>query len=331
LLLEAFKPLGRESIFVTGTAGYNFYDRNSILNREHIDLTAGANAQLGACRATVTGGFTRRQNELDDVTLSTKIQDALDVATVGADATCGHGYGFAPILSFSRSWANNSLVQLQSSDYTTIGGSAGFSYQTPTFGNLSFFGQYQSTEFNERIFLITVGPVQDGFDIYGGGVKYVRLLGARIQGTVSLSYTSVKPFLSGTKGFDGPTYGADLTFRASSRLNFHANFTRSIVPSNVLESTYSLQTKELVEGTYDIGSRLSLNLGVSDQHRNFSGEALNINDLTSDELKSVYATLTYSLRKIHFSLNAQNSQRTANIALLSYPDTRVGLIVATDF
>jgi hypothetical protein len=54
-------------------------------------------------------------------------------------------------------------------------------------------------------------------------------------------------------------------------------------------------------------------------------------DLSSDTLKSVYSTLTYSLRRVFVALNARYDQRDANLAGLGYPDTRVGLTVGTQF
>lgn len=331
LLVEAFKPLGRESVFLTGSIGYNFYDRNTVLNRESFDLTGGANGQLGLCRATVTGGFVRRQNELQDTTLL-RVQDVYNQTSVGLEGACGHGYGFSPIFSVSQTWLNNSLSQLQSSNYSTLGGSGGISYQAPTLGNLSLFGQYQTTDFTNRLVVFDQNPVQDGFDTYGGGVKYVRLLGARIQGTISLSYTSVKPFVGSTSGFNGVTYGADVTFRASSRLDLHGSFNRDIQPSDVFDATYYLETKSLVEGTYHLGSRIEANLGLSEADRTFKGSSLLTNlDLREDTLKTIYGTLTYKLRKFYVALSLRNEERTTNTPGLGYTNNRVGLTAGTIF
>jgi len=331
LLIEAFKPFGRESAYLTGSVGYNFYDRNSVLNRENLNLDGGVNAQLGVCRATVTGGYIRRQNELEDTTLA-HVEDVLDQTSVGLEGACGRGYGFSPNFSVSQAWSTNTLSLLQSSNYNTLGGSGGISYQAPTLGDVSLFGQYQTTTFTNRLVAFNQSSIQDGFDTYGGGVKYVRLLGARIQGTVSLSYTSVKPFVGNTSGFNGVTYGADITFRASSRLDFHGSFNRDIQPSNVLDSTYFLETKSLVEGTYHVGSRLEANLGVSEADRTFKGSSLLTNlDLREDTLKIIYGSLTYKLRKLYFALSVRNEERSTNTVGLDYTDNRVGLTAGTIF
>ena len=337
LLVDAFKPIGPESVFLTGSVGYNFYDRNTILNRENFDLTGGVNGQLGICRATVTGGYIRRQDELQDITLA-RVQDVFDQTSIGMEGACGRGFGFSPIFSITQAWSTNSLSLLQSSNYSSLGGSGGISYQAPTLGNLSLFGQYQTTTFPNRFVPFNQGETQDGFNTYGGGVKYVRLLGARIQGTVSLSYTSVQPFVSGTGGFDGLTYSADVTYRASSRLDFHGSFIRDVQPSNVPDSTYYIETKSLVEGTYHVGSRIDVNLGLSQADRTFKGSSLLPNltnltnfDLRSDTLKTVYGVVTYRLRKLYVALSARNEFRSANVPELSYTDNRVGLTVGTNF
>ena len=331
LSVDGFKPFGRESAFLTGSVGYNFYDRNTILNRENLDLTGGVNGQLGICRATVTAGYVRRQNELEDTTLLL-VKDVYDQTSVGMEGACGRGFGFSPIFSVSQTWSNNSLAQLQTSNYTTLGGSGGISYQAPTLGDVSLFGQYQTTDFTDRLVIFNQTPIQDGFDTYGGGVKYVRLLGARIQGTVSLSYTSVKPFVGSAGGFDGVTYGADITFRAGSRLDFHGSFNRDVQPSNIPDTTYYIETKSLVEGTYHLGSRLDANLGVSQQDRAFKGSLFPTNlDLQDDTLKTIYGTLTYKLRKFYVALSLRNEQRSADVAGLSYANNRVGLTAGTTF
>jgi hypothetical protein len=330
-LLDLFKPLGRESIYLDGSVGYNVFARNHVLDRENLNLSGGVNGELSACRATLTGAYIRGQKELQDITRS-KVQDTLETASVGLNGVCGRGHGLQPTFSVSQSWTNNSLAQLNSQDYNTLGGSGGLDYVGPTFGTLSLFGQYQTTDFTNRILMVDLSAFHDGFDTYGGGVRYVRQLGARIQGTVSVSYTSVKPFIGTTSGFNGLTYGADLTYRASGRLSFHGSVTRDVQPSNVFNATYFLETKSVVEANYSAGSRLRLNLGASEQDRTFEGADLTaITDLKSDSYKSLYGSITYALRKFYLTLNASNNLRTANIAGLSYTDNRIGLTAGTSF
>jgi hypothetical protein len=330
-LIEVFHHLGRESVFLTGSVGYNFYDQNSVLNRENIDLSGGVNGQFGACRATVNGSYARRQEQLQD-TILTRVNDTYTQGSVGLEGACGRGFGLSPNFSFTQSWSTNSLAQLSSSDYNTTGGNAGVSYQTPNFGVLSLFGQAQTTDFTNRLVTFNLVTGHDGFETYGGGVRYSRLLGARIQGTVSVSYTAVHPYTGATTDFSGFTYSTDLTFRASSRLMLHGNFIRDVQPSNVFNSTYYVESKELVEGTYNLGSRITLNLGASDTNRDFKGAMLSrLTDLTHDELESVYGSASYRLRKIYLTLSASQTHRTANVAGLGYPDTRVGLTVGGNF
>ena len=330
LLVDIFRPIGRESIFLTGSTAYNFYERNHILSRENFNLSGGVNGQLSLCRATLSGAYARRQNDLQDIT-RTAIHDTYQQTSVGLNGACGRSVGFSPNFSITQTWSNNSLSQLQSSDYKTLGGTGGVSYQRPTFGNLSLFGQYQSTEFTNRILFFNLSPQHDGFDTYGGGVSYVRQLGARIQGSVSLSYTSVKPF-AGSASFNGPTYGADVTFRASSRLMLHGSVTRDVQPSNVFDATYFLETKGLVEADYHLGSRLDVDVAASETDRTFKGPALVKGvDLRNDTQKSIYATVTYTLRKLYVALDLRNDQRTANVAGLSYPDNRIGVTAGARF
>lgn len=329
--VDLFRPIGRESVFVGGSVGYNFYDQNTQLNRENINLSGGLNGQLSACRGTLTGAYVRRQNEITDVTLG-KIQDLYDQSTVGLNAACGRGVGLEPTLSVSQTWSNNSQVQLTTSDYNTLSVNGGVAYTRPTFGNLSLFGLYQKTDFSNRFVQFGARSIQDGFDTYGGGVRYVRQLGARIQGTVSLSYTSVKPYVGQTGNFSGPTYGADITYRASSRLQFHGSVDRDVQPSNTFDSTYLVETKGAFDANYSVGSRLNFSVGVSEQSRNFKGATIKTAiDLKSDEVKSIYGSASYKLRRLSLTLDVRNDLRTANIPGLGYSDTRVSLTTGTRF
>jgi hypothetical protein len=330
LLVDLFKTFGRESLFLTGSAGYNFYAYNGTLNRENIDLAGGGNAQIGPCRTTVTGVYDRRQQQLENLT-RLAVQDVYSETSLGVQGACGRAIGFQPTFSFNQTWTNSTQQQQQSTDYNSTGGSGGIAYVTPTFGNLTVSGNYTSTRFVNRV--IALGPIQlqDGYDTYGGGVSYSRLLGARIQGVVSLSYTTVQPYI-GSAGFSGPTYSLDVTYRVGGRLSLHGNVTHDIQPSNVIDSDYYIETKGQIEASYLFSSRLDATVGFSDSARNFKGPALMpAVDLTHDTLESVYGTVTYSLRKVYVSLDVRHEYRSANLSGFSYPNTRVGFTVGTKF
>lgn len=334
LNLDIAQTLGRGSVFLGGGVGYNFYARDTILNREEINLRGGYLGSLGGCHGGFTAGYQRNENELTDLTRGA-VQDTYALETVGVNASCGGSIGFAPVASVSESWSQNSQSVLSSSNLRTFSASAGLAYQTPTNGTASVYGQYQTTTFPNRN--LGVGGVglgtgpQDGYTLYGGGVKYSRNLGARIQGSVSASYSIVDSEGAGS-GFGGFTYSAGVSYRASSRLSFYASVARQVTPSNVLDASYQVENDNLIQATYSHGSRWSLTAGVEQVVGTQNGAALTSSiDLLNFDTKSVFAIANYSLRRINLSLSLRNDTRTTNQSLLNYSDTRASITASTTF
>ncbi|HVV72183.1 MAG TPA: hypothetical protein VHI52_11910, partial [Verrucomicrobiae bacterium] len=48
-----FKQLGADSAFLAASAGYDFYQHNTLLNRERLDGVGGLNVRLADCDGTV--------------------------------------------------------------------------------------------------------------------------------------------------------------------------------------------------------------------------------------------------------------------------------------
>jgi hypothetical protein len=328
--LDLNQPFGRGAAFLAGTVGYNFYLRDTVLNREFVDLRGGYSAQLGGCHGTASVGYDRSQNQLTDV-LRGSVKDTYSLETVGGSVGCGGDIGFAPVASVSESWSQNNGGALTTSDLRIFSGSAGLAYQTPTNGALSLFGQYQTTDFPNRTIITGGETTHDGYQLYGVGIKYSRTLGARIQGTVSGNYTIVDTEGS-SNGFKGFTYSASLNFRASSRLSFLGDFNRQVTPSNVLDASYQVSNQELIEANYTHGARWSFSIGASEQVANQSGVGLiSVLDLTHYTTNSIFSRATYSLRRINFSVSLRNDRRATNQPLLNYSDTRASVTAATSF
>src|SRR5581483_6356958 len=63
------EPMGGLSLFLLGQAGYDFHQRNSILDGERLNLQAGADARLGGCTATPSASYSRFQSNLADLSI----------------------------------------------------------------------------------------------------------------------------------------------------------------------------------------------------------------------------------------------------------------------
>jgi hypothetical protein len=330
--LNYSKPMGGITFFAAGQAGYDIHQENSILDRERIDLQAGADAQIDVCQATVVGSWARHQSDLVDLNVNTT-KNTQQLLSAEADATCNQSGQIVPSLSVSQSWSTNSAAEYVSQDYHSLGvnGSAAYKYDSLT--TVSLIGGYTQTSYPHRIFGVGSTPESDGYSLYTGGVHIDRAIGSTIQLGVTVSQSSLNTDNSIGKGFSGISYDANVGYNPTPRLSFDVEASRQTSPSTYLNAAYSVN--ERYSGTigYRISSRLRASLGAFQTHSNFQGAALVPGtDITVQTYRSFYGSLAYSLSPtFSVSLNAGQDQRNANVVGYSYSGGHVGLAVTKAF
>ena len=329
--VDILQPFGRGSASLSGTASYNFYERNTVLNREALDLRASVAHPISFCNLTLSGDYQRGLDQLPNVTAA-QVQDVYTNGRVALDGQCGRSIGLAPIFSVSESWTDNSLKAFEASNARTTGATAGLSYQSPVAGVLSVSGVYQKTTYPG----VETGDGalhNNGYETNAVNVKYVRQLGARIQGTVSVAYTTVTS--SQSSDFHGLTYEADLSYRANSRLSLEGSFNREVIPSNLIGASYQLQTDLTGRVNYQLGPRLAFSVGASQQVGDEDGipaQFALLVPLAHYDMRSVFSSLKVSLtRKVTFTFDVQNDLRTTNQAAFNYSDTRASVTLSAQF
>jgi hypothetical protein len=330
--LNLTHALGRETVYLQGSAGYDYYAQNTLLNSERINLAAGGTAKFGRCSANLSASLMRGQSDLEDLVASiTKNVETLPTYTLGF--SCARIIGLSPTFTITDQTATNSAPILRSSNFKSLSETAGISYDRPALGTVTLYGQHSRSDYDNRDVLGGVALVEDGFDTYGGGLRYQRRIGARLTGEVSIGYTAISTEAAALSSSSGMTYDASLDYKVSSRLGAHVSFTRAFLPSNRLDTTYSLSTVYAASASYTVGARWSLNAGVSssDQHLQGIGLIAAGSD-TQETLNSVNASANYAFsRRISFGLNARYEHRSANVAIYDYSDTQFGLTAQASF
>lgn len=330
--IDFLQPFGRQAVFLSGLVGYDFYDKNDQLNRERISLRGGVNTSLGPCRATVAGDFSRQQSQLDD--LSPLVTENTETVTSASlEGQCGRQIGLAQTFGVTQTWAKNSADLLSNSDYTSTGGTLGVAYRRPTFGELAIFATANQTEFDRQV--TTGGALEDdGYDLYGAGVRFSRRLGARIQAGATVSYTSVKPYASNVSDFKGVTYGADLTYRPSSRFDAAFAFIRAVEPSNRQDTSYQVTETISAQANYSLGSRIKLGVGGSYAEGAYEGGAVvpTVLSVTAEEIKTFSASVQFKAsQRLSVTLDASQIERDANLRGFDYTANRVGLAIMASY
>lgn len=325
--IDALLPLGKHSVFLNGRVGYSFYNKNTELNRERLDLTAGLNGQVGPCQTTLSGTFTRGVNQLEDPVLIDDPKNIQETKQVGINVACMRGSGLGLVGSASKVWTDNDQPLAQQSDAERSSLTLGVSYSRPALGTITLFGNRDKAEYPNRI-------VGGGYELTGIGVSYERQLGARIQGSVSIASTTVEQQgpLAAEGDLETLSYSADLSYRASSRLKFKALFDRSVTPSAAIGRSYDIAETYSFGGDYNLGSRITVNLGVSRVERESDGLMVPGVSLTDSRTDAVFGTVRYKQsERLAFVLTAGREERTTNAPLFDYKNTRIGLAAQLSF
>jgi hypothetical protein len=331
--LNLVEPVdGGLSLFVAGQAGYDFHQRNTILDRERINLQGGARAKLSSCDATLVGSYGRYQSDLADLSVVT-VKNTQEVLSEELDASCDLSSRITPSMSISHTDSDNSAILYKSSDFNSNAASAALGYNGESLGTLSIFGQYTETNYPNRIFLLGTGPRSDGYDLYAGGIRYNRKIGSKFELGLSVSETSLSTKNRIGADFSGVTYSATLAYHPTARLEFNFDASRRTVPATYLNAAYSINESYSGNAAYRISSRLTAKIGATESDSDYRGAALVPGtDLTSQTFRSVNGTLAYSVSPtLSVSLTGEEDQRHANVLGYSYSGARVGLSVSKAF
>lgn len=323
-------PVGRQSVFLNGSAGYSFYEKNTSLNRERLDFTGGVNSRFGPCATTVSGAYNRGLSRIDDPTLITTVENVQSTTSALLEVSCSRASGLGVVFNASKDWTTNDLAVMKQSDYESISLMAGISYGRPALGNVTVFVNHDQTDYTKRL-------IADGYEMNSIGVTFERKLGARIEGTVTVAYASVEQS-SGLPGFDGAssentTYAASLSYRVSEKLNLQGAFDRSITPSSGIGRTYDLGTSYRISGEYALGERLALGAGYATSDLESQGVLSSpLLILTDSTTRTYYGSLRYrQSKRLSFVLNVAREERTANVPQFEYTSNRIGLTADLTF
>ncbi|MET3528119.1 outer membrane beta-barrel protein [Phenylobacterium koreense] len=327
--VDVWVPVGRQAVFLKGAAGYSFYDKNDQLDRERASLNGGIEGGVGPCATTLTGDLIYGQREITDFDLSQVVGNVVRTTRVGLHVNCSAPTGLGAVFGASQEWTDNSASQLTSADAERQFLTGGLSYSRPALGTVTAFTNFEKIDYPNRQLL---GGGSDGYEMTAVGVSYARRLGARIEGTASISYANVEPAASNLPGapsidFSGTTYSGDLSYRASSRMRFRGNFSRSVTPTLAIGQQYEVQTAYGLGMDYDIGSRFKLKLGVAQNESEAHGVSAAVpNVMTSSTTKMIYGALRYEQsRRLAFTLSARHEERDANTPQFNFNGERVGI------
>ncbi|MCJ2180048.1 hypothetical protein [Novosphingobium album (ex Hu et al. 2023)] len=328
---DIYKVLGTGYLSLNGSVGYDFYARNTRLNRERIATDLGAGAMLGPCGVDTTAGFSRSQSELADLnTAPDEYGSTKNTETrfnVGGMVACGSSVGFKPFAVLQASTARNSSTQRKGSDFDSITYGGGVMYAQPSIGEIRVFATGREVDFDKRDQVVYFGAPKLRVRTAGG--QFSRDIGARLSAFVLLAYTEVnqKGIVTGKTDFNGLTWQGKLTLKASERMTFQATVSQDTIPSLGFNVDYMKRTDYAAQADFVMNSRMTLRLSGSHGIRNFYYSALSASEnLTHDRVNTFGASFRITpVGPFTVSLDAIYDDRKANLDIYSYNAVRAGI------
>lgn len=320
---DVLLPLSRQSIYLQGSVGYDFHDKNTKLDTENLDLVGGLNLRFGPCQGQVGGTARYGQANLSTVTLVDS-ENAIESRSVGGTLACSRASGLGVMGTVNKTWSENSNAIVSGNDSETFDATIGVTYARPALGTLTVYTGYSDTDYPNRIL-----PTQaSGYETKTIGVSFERRISSRLQGVISYGYTTVETdSILSNSDFEGSTYSLDLIYRPTERLRTEFSVGRQVSPASSLGGLYSIDTTWRLTGAYDLGSRIALSLGTEFASTETEGSFALIAPVLSDsDSYAVFGAISFAQsERIKWALTARYEDRDANAPQYTYTRTVVSL------
>jgi hypothetical protein len=329
--LNLERKIGIFDASLIGNVGYNFYARNTQLNRENIAVQGAVLANLSRCQVSLTTDFRRGQSDLTQVAVFSGIgiPDIRNVETrirYGAEAGCGGDIGFRPALSVARETGTNSALLRSFSNFKRTDYTASLRYAQPVFGELSLLGTISELENPNRP---AIGGRTDGYRSQEIGLRFQREIGANLTGVVQVNFVDLTPRRN-VRAFKGVTYSANLRATFADRLQIAAMLARETAPALQSDAAYSVSNTFSLDATYALSDRLSIGAGGSLDSVRFPGAGvLGGIPLNNNKRRSARANVTFRANdRLQFSIDARYTTRDADGTFYDSDNSGVGISVS---
>jgi hypothetical protein len=324
--IDAEQPLGRQSVFLAGTVGYDFYRENNELERERIELAGGLNLNLRSCGSKLTVSYARQQSDLADVLPGERQVNTQTTTSYSGQLSC-RGFGtLVPSFTYDRERTENGDRMRRSGNSTNDVYGFSLNYDRPVFGRLGVQASLSESRYDRTPDL---PPDQsNAITVYSGGLTFERRIGSQLTGNISGGLTRVQPSLAGVPGFKGASYSADLTWTPGTRLQATLGLSREAEQPNLLSISYAITDNYQAQLRYALGERIRLSAGADYSRRKLRDSALTPGPVlqTEDRRLLLSAGGSYQVgERLTFSLDGRAERRRSDFDELSFNNYSVAL------
>lgn len=324
------RSLGRNTLRLEGNVGYDFYRRNTRLNRERIGIGAQAGVNVGPCLADLSARLDRRQSDLESIALVNlpgidSVENTETVQTYRVEGRCGYVYGLRPSLGYEHRRGDNSNSVRELSDYRSDRVFGGLSYDHPVAGRVKLTAERDNVDYGNRAGTPLAGL--SGYRMDEIRLQLSRDIGTLLTADAMVAYNWLKPDNSTASGFNGTTWRIGGTLKPGLRLQINASTERTINPSLAGEALYTRMRVHQARATYALSERISANAGISYSKRNFAGAQANFGPLLAeDSFRRIFGGMTFRAgRRLDLGLEAGHEKRNGTGATYDYSSSYVGV------
>lgn len=320
--LGVARNLGRHQVGLNSYLGYDFYVRNTRLNRERLSVEPFAYLNLPVCDLAVSGLASRRQSDLGEL-----VYFGID-PTLGSDNTetrkringkliCGDAYGLRPTFEVERGSGNNTNPLRQFANFRMTRIQTGVGYSSPALGEISIYAVKTDTDLPNQ--LLPNGN-SSGYTLRGVGVQYSRNIGTRLNFNGSLSQVEITPYGGNLGPRSGLNASVALTLVPSDRLQLVAFANRNFTSTLTSISTYTLVEGYGLTANYAANDRLRLRLGGQVAPRRFFYAITPPGPFIGQQTQyNIFGGATYNLnRRLRLNLDGGYQRRDADLAIFDY-------------
>ena len=330
-------PVGRNAVFVDGTAGYDFHTRNKRLDKFRWSIGTGAAWQVGSrCSGTLGADYRSQQTTYGDLGIA--LDNLERTQNYSLSARCAAPVGIGVTGGIAHKVGENSNILRQRSDLKSTSYFAGLIYNAPSVGTLSLTGSRDDRKYPNRFLVTPLGLERDGVMVERVSLAVERPIGARLLGNASISYIWTDPDVSITEDFKGIGWSAGLSYKLGARTNVNIDTSKDATSSVSLDSSYQVTRSYGLNASYQLGSQITLSAGGTLINRRFKGGdpsavipgpggtviPLPLRD--KEKTTMVFAEIGYQLnRRLGFSLNGAHEERKASGRFYDYSGNSVRL------
>lgn len=269
--VDVVRRIARNSVSLSGSAGYDLYRRNSYLNRARVALDGKAALRFGAfCGADLLAGIDFRQTDIAE--LGERVGNSSQEQHYSLSADCTRKSGLSPTVSGTYTTVNNSRASRERYDLRSYDVLAGITYTKLSLGTFELVVGRERIAHPHRWMGDHPDNDRTTVDQFGGGFR--RGVSPRLAANIRLLWLRAHPHAAGVRSFSGIGWTSSLRWTPWPRFALEGTLDRGIRGQSSFASSYSISTSEDVTATYATGARSGVSLSVANTQRRFRGETL---------------------------------------------------------